>query len=127
MTQEKAGKCGTTSKAKMPAGEVLDLAGLVEYGAGAIVSRTLVGNHAGTITLFAFDADQGLSEHTTPFDAFVQVVEGAGEFTVGGEPFQVGSGQILLMPAGVPHAVRGGGRFKMLLAMLRAGGGSTEA
>ena len=104
---------------KIPAREVLDLAKLVEYGQGAIVSRTLVENDAGTVTLFAFDADQGLSEHKTPFDALVQVVDGEGEFTIGGESHQVSAGQLILMPAEVPHAVRANRHFKMMLTMLR--------
>ncbi|MHC4593824.1 MAG: cupin domain-containing protein [Planctomycetota bacterium] len=106
-------------KSKIPESEVLDLAKLVEYGQGAIVSRTLVENEAGTVTLFAFDADQGLSEHTAPFDALVQVVDGQGEFIIDGKSHQVGEGQLILMPANVPHAVRANRRFKMLLTMLR--------
>jgi quercetin dioxygenase-like cupin family protein len=106
-------------KSKIPAGQVHDLIKLVEYGEGAVVSRTLVENGAGTVTLFAFDADQGLSEHAAPFDALVQILEGAGEFTIGGKPNQVGAGQLILMPANVPHAVRANRRFKMLLTMLR--------
>jgi len=107
-------------KSKMPAGEVLDLAGLVNYARESIVSRTLLENKAGTVTLFAFDAGQGLSEHTAPFDALVQVLDGHGRFTVGGRPSTVRTGQVLLMPANVPHAVQAGQRFKMLLTMLRA-------
>lgn len=106
-------------KNTIPAGKVLELSRLVEYARGAVVSRTLVENDAGNITLFAFDEDQGLSEHTAPFDAFVQVVDGEGEFIVGGESSLVGEGRIIVMPANVPHAVRAGMRFKMLLTMLR--------
>ncbi len=106
-------------KPKIPGGQVLDLAGLVEYSGGAVVSRTLVENDAGTVTVFAFDADQGLSEHTVPFDALVQVVDGKGDFIIGGELCQLGIGQIVLMPANIPHAVRATARFKMLLTMLR--------
>jgi len=72
-------------KSKIQESQVLDLIKLVEYGQGAIVSRTLVENDAGTVTLFAFDADQGLSEHTAPFDALVQVVNGQGEFIIDGK------------------------------------------
>lgn len=96
------------------------LANLVATAEGGIVSRTLVENEAGTITLFAFDAGQGLSEHTAPFDAFVQVIEGAAEFVIGGRTHAVHAGEAILMPAGVPHAVRAARRFKMLLTMLRA-------
>jgi len=109
-------------KPKIPGGQVLDLAGLVEYGANAIVSRTLVENDATTVTIFAFDADEGLSEHTAPFDALVQVVDGKGDFTIGGELCQLSTGQIVLMPADIPHAVRAPERFKMLLTMLRTKG-----
>ncbi len=107
------------AKSKMPAGEVLGLAEMVRYAADSIVSRTLVENKAGTVTLFAFDAGQGLSEHAAPFDALVQVLDGKGEFTVGGKANLVVKGQVLLMPANVPHAVRASRRFKMLLTMLR--------
>jgi len=106
-------------KSKIQESQVLDLVKLVEYGQGAIVSRTLVENEAGTVTLFAFDADQGLSEHTAPFDALVQVVNGEGEFIIDGESHQVGEGQLILMPANVPHTVRANRRFKMMLTMLR--------
>jgi quercetin dioxygenase-like cupin family protein len=103
----------------MPAGRVQDLAALVEYGDGAVVSRTLAGNDAGTVTLFAFDAGQGLSEHTSPFDALVQVVDGEGRFVIGGRSRRVKAGQIVLMPSEVPHSVHAPKRFKMLLTMLR--------
>lgn len=106
-------------KKKIQGAEVLDLAGLVSYGEGAVVSRTLMENSAGTVTLFAFDAGQGLSEHTAPFDALVQVIDGEGEFTIGGKLSRAGNGQIVLMPAGIPHAVRAEKSFKMLLTMLR--------
>ena len=106
-------------KSKIQAGQVLDLVKLVEYGEGAVVSRTLIENNAGTVTLFAFDKDQSLSEHTVPFDALVQVVEGEGEFAIGGETNQVGKGQLILMPANIPHALKANTRFKMILTMLR--------
>ena len=109
-----------SGKSKMPAARVLDLAELVSYAEDSIVSRTLVENEAGTVTLFAFDGGQGLSEHTAPFDALVQVVDGEGSFRVGAKSRSVGAGQVLLMPAGVPHAVKATKRFKMLLTMLRA-------
>ena len=106
--------------AKLPAGEPASAAGLVEYAPGSIVSRTLVENDAGTVTLFAFDAGQGLSEHTAPFDALVQVLDGEGAFVIGGDASKCAAGQLLLMPAKVPHAVRADARFKMLLTMLRS-------
>jgi quercetin dioxygenase-like cupin family protein len=104
---------------QLPAGEAIDLAAMVDYASGSVVSRTLAEASAGTLTLFAFDAGQGLSEHTAPFDAFVQVLEGQAELTVGGRKIEAGAGQVVLMPANVPHAVRAAGRFKMLLTMLK--------
>jgi len=109
-------------EAKLPAARVFDLAALADYAELAVVSRTLVENAAGTVTLFAFDAGQGLSEHTAPFDALVQVLDGEGTFIVGGKRRRVGAGNVLLMPANVPHAVKAAAPFKMLLTMLRAKG-----
>jgi len=117
---KKATAAKRRGNSKIPSSETLDLAGLVDYAEASIVSRTLVENKAGTITLFAFDADQGLSEHTAPFDALVHVLDGEGKFTVGGKVSSVGAGQVLLMPADVPHAVKAEERFKMLLTMLRS-------
>jgi len=104
----------------IPPSQALDLAALVEYAEGAIVSRAIAENDAGTVTLFAFDAGQGLSEHSAPFDAFVLVLDGQAELTIGGAPLEAAAGQIVLMPANVPHAVRATRRFKMLLVMLRS-------
>lgn len=92
----------------------------IEYSPGSVVSKTLKENPAGTITLFAFDAGQGLSEHSAPFDAVVQVIDGEGQFTIGGEEHDLKAGQLIIMPANVPHAVRAVKKFKMLLIMLRA-------
>ncbi len=105
---------------KIPIGEVLDLMDLVEYAPGSIVSRTIAENKAGTLTLFAFDAGQGLSEHSTPFDAVVQILDGEAELTIGGKTVHAVAGQLVIMPADVPHAVTARQRFKMLLTMLRA-------
>ena len=102
------------------AAQPIDLAALVAYGAGAVVSRTLAENEVGTLTLFAFDAGQGLSEHSVPFDAIVQILDGQAELTIGGEPVTAAAGQMVLMPANVPHAVKAPQRFKMLLTMFRA-------
>ena len=104
----------------LSAAQALDLLGLADYADGAIVSRTLVENDAGTLTLFAFDAGQGLSEHSAPFDAIVQILDGEAELTIGGEAVTATAGRLVVMPANVPHAVRAPGRFKMLLTMLRA-------
>jgi quercetin dioxygenase-like cupin family protein len=94
----------------------------IEYSSGSVVSKTLKQNPAGTITLFAFDEGQGLSEHSAPFDAVVRVIDGEGHFVIGGENYELreGEGQMIIMPANVPHAVKAEQRFKMLLTMLRA-------
>ena len=89
------------------------------YQPGAIVSRTIAKAKGGSITLFAFDAGQELSEHTAPFDAFVQVVDGAVELTVGGERVVARAGETVRMPAAIPHAVRALERFKMVLTLVR--------
>jgi quercetin dioxygenase-like cupin family protein len=93
---------------------------LVEYQPGGIVSRKIVQGEAGGLTAFAFDAGQELSEHTSPFEAVVQVTEGEGEFRIEGSPHRVRAGEILRLPANRPHAVRAAARFKMLLTMIRA-------
>jgi quercetin dioxygenase-like cupin family protein len=100
--------------------EAIDLAKHVDYREGSVVSKTLIDKKTGTITLFAFDKGQGLSEHTAPFDAFVQIVEGEAEISISGERFQVGKGQILIMPANEPHALKAKEPFKMLLVMIRS-------
>lgn len=97
-----------------------ELSGLVEYQPGAVVSNTLVKKEKGTVTLFAFDAGEGLSEHTAPFDALVHIVDGEAEVTVGDEKHRVVTGEMLLLPAGIPHGVQATQRFKMLLTMIRA-------
>lgn len=92
---------------------------LVDYGPGAVVSRTIKKGKAGTLTIFAFDTGQELSEHSAPFDAFVTVLEGEAELVIGGEPVKAVAGETVLMPADVPHAVKAPGQFKMLLSMIR--------
>lgn len=101
-------------------GQALDLKSLVSYQEGSVVSKTLVDRGIGTITLFSFDAGQGLSEHTAPFDAFVQIVDGEAEVTISGEKHTVKTGEIIIMPADKPHALRSDTRFTMLLVMIRA-------
>ena len=96
------------------------LADLVSYQTGSVVSRTIVDKDAGTVTLFAFDAGEGLSEHTAPYDAMVAVLEGEAEVKIAGEPFLLGEGDMIVMPAEVPHALRAVDRFKMLLVMVKA-------
>lgn len=93
---------------------------LVSYQPDAIVSRIVLKRDAGNVTLFAFDAGQELSEHTAPYDALVQVVEGEAAITVAGRPYRVGTGEMLLMPARQPHALKAVSRFKMLLTMIRS-------
>jgi len=95
------------------------MAELVDYRAQSVVSRVLARSTGGSVTLFAFDEGQGLSEHTAPFDALVQVVEGSVSVTIGGVEILVGDGEVVLMPANIPHAVAAPERFKMLLTMLR--------
>ena len=91
----------------------------ISYQSGSVVSKTLIDKKIGTLTLFAFDKDQGLSEHTSPYDATVQIVDGVAELTVGGKPNRVTAGQLFIMPANVPHSLRAVERFKMLLIMIR--------
>ena len=91
----------------------------VDYGIGAVVSKTLLKKGTGNITLFSFDSGQGLSEHTAPFDAVVYIVDGVADIIIGGEPHQVKTGEMIVMPAGVPHALNAPEPFKMLLVMIR--------
>lgn len=101
-------------------GTTLDMAGLVDYQDGAVVSRTIIERDTGTVTLFAFDAGQGLSEHTAPYDALVYVLDGAAEITIGEQVNTVSAGQMIIMPADVPHALQAREAFKMLLVMIRS-------
>jgi quercetin dioxygenase-like cupin family protein len=109
----------TGPSGRLPEAEPVRLAGLLEYVPGSIVSRTLQKKKSGTITLFAFDAGQELSEHTTPFDAHVVILDGEVQLTIGGESVMAGAGETVLMPANVPHAVAAIKPFKMLLIMIR--------
>ncbi len=112
---------GAASAGRLIGAEPARLAELVEYGEGSIVSRTLHENAAGTLTVFAFDSGQALSEHSVPFDAVVHVVDGEVELTIGGKTVRAVEGHVVLMPANVPHAVRAVQRFKMALTMFKAG------
>lgn len=96
------------------------LAELIEYAKDSVVSKTIVSKPVGSITLFAFDKGQSLSEHTSPYDAVVQVLDGSARLTIGGEDKTVCAGQLIIMPANVPHAVNAEEEFKMLLIMIRA-------
>jgi quercetin dioxygenase-like cupin family protein len=92
---------------------------LVAYQTGSVVSRTIVKEKTGTVTVFAFDQGQGLSEHTAPFGALVHVLDGVADVTVGGETSRLGAGDLILMPANVPHALKAVEHFKMMLVMIR--------
>jgi len=102
-----------------PKSEVLNMADLVEYNEGAVVSRQITKADGGNVTLFAFDREQELSEHTAPFDALVYVLEGETEISISGEQFHLRTGNAIIMPADDPHAVKALTRFKMLLTMIR--------
>ena len=108
-----------TLESGTPTAEAFALTELAAYQRGAIVSRTLVKSNGGTVTLFAFDRGQSLSEHTAPFDALVQVLDGEAELVIGGESVVARAGQSVVMPAHIPHAVNATQRFKMLLTMVR--------
>ena len=107
-------------QASTTTGEVKQLTELLQYQDGSIVSRVLLKNKGGTVTLFAFAENEGLSEHTAPFDALVLALEGEAEITIGGEHFNVRQGETITLPANRPHSVRATSRFKMLLIMIRA-------
>ena len=96
------------------------MADLVDYQDGSVVSRTIIKGKTGTVTLFAFDKGQELSEHTTPFAALVYVVDGEAEIIISGEPFPLREGEMTIMPADKPHALKATERFKMLLVMIRS-------
>lgn len=100
--------------------KAVNLAGLVEYASDSVVSKTIIDKSVGTVTLFAFDAGQGLSEHQAPYDALVQIVDGSAILTIGGKKVNAGAGEIVIMPANIPHAVQAKEKFKMLLIMIRA-------
>ena len=93
---------------------------LISYQEGSVVSRTLLDKGAGTVTLFAFDRGQGLSEHTAPFDALVYLLEGKAEISISGKAMRVQAGEMIVMPANEPHALRAVERFKMMLIMIRS-------
>ena len=99
---------------------VFRLTDMLDYQPGAVVSVTLMKRETGTVTLFAFDQGEGLSEHTAPFDAMVHVIEGRAEITISGSPSEVGAGEMIVMPAGEPHALRAIEKYKMMLVMIRS-------
>lgn len=101
-------------------GRVFKLMEMVDYQEGSVVSRTIIDKKTGTITLFAFDSGQGLSEHTAPFDALVYILDGEAEITISGRHFHLKTGDIIIMPADKPHALRAVKQFKMMLAMIKS-------
>jgi quercetin dioxygenase-like cupin family protein len=104
----------------LPVAEPVDVLELVSFQSGAIVSKTLSNSKCGTVTLFAFDQGQGLSEHASPYNALVQILEGSAEVFVSGKRMQANQGQLLVLPANQPHALNALSKFKMLLTMIRA-------
>jgi quercetin dioxygenase-like cupin family protein len=101
-------------------GQSATVSDLVTYQDGSIVSREIIKKSTGSVTIFAFDEGQGLSEHTAPFDALVQVVEGETEIVISGHPHRLQGGEMILMPAGQPHALKALTRFKMSLSLIRS-------
>ncbi len=93
---------------------------MVDYKESSVVSRTLIDKKTGTVTLFAFDKGEGLSEHTAPFDALVNILDGEAEILISGVPFVLGAGEMIIMPANEPHALKAIERFKMMLVMIRS-------
>lgn len=99
----------------------IEIEGLIDYQTDSVVSMEIVKKELGTVTIFAFDKGQGLSEHSAPFDAMVQIVDGEAEITLAGEPHTVSKGEILIMPANVPHALQAvNGPYKMILTMIKS-------
>jgi quercetin dioxygenase-like cupin family protein len=101
-------------------GKAMELSGMVEYHTGSVVSRTIIDKPSGTLTLFAFEKGQGLSEHTAPFDAMVYILDGEAEVKISGKTLHLKQGEMVIMPANEPHALRATARFKMMLAMIKS-------
>lgn len=99
--------------------EIYTLNDMLDYQEGSVVSRTLIDKNEGTVTLFSFDKDQGLSEHTTPFDALVNVIDGKVKITISKKEYILNKGQMIIMPANEPHALKALERFKMMLIMIK--------
>jgi quercetin dioxygenase-like cupin family protein len=102
------------------AAQAVNLADLIDYQAGSVVSRTIIDKKAGTVTLFAFDQKQGLSEHTAPYDALVYILDGEADVVISGKPVRLKKGEFTIMPANEPHALSAVTRFKMLLTMIKS-------
>jgi len=110
----------TPNKGEMPAADVLRIADLVSYSDESVVSRTVIKRATGTVTIFAFDEGQELSEHTAAFDALAQILDGEAEIMVAGKPLRARQGESVLLPANQPHGLKALTRFKMLLTMIRS-------
>jgi quercetin dioxygenase-like cupin family protein len=110
----------TPAKNELPAAQAISLLSLVSYQDGAVVSRTLLKRPTGTLTVFAFDEGQSLSEHTSPFDAIAQILEGETEISISGKLVTAKSGEAVLLPANQPHGLKAIRKFKMLLTMIRS-------
>jgi quercetin dioxygenase-like cupin family protein len=100
--------------------QALRLSDLVDYQEGSVVSRTIIDRKTGTVTLFAFDEGQGLSEHTAPFDALVYIFDGKAEITISGKTLRLEEGEMVIMPANQPHALKAAKKFKMILTMIKS-------
>ena len=110
----------TATRSEIPAAQSVPIVDLVNYQDGSVVSRVVLKGEKGNVTIFAFDVGQALTEHTSPFAALVQAIEGEAEITVAGKPIVLTAGEIVLLPAEKPHAVKAITRFKMVLTMIRS-------
>ncbi|NMB35475.1 MAG: cupin domain-containing protein [Firmicutes bacterium] len=100
---------------------VISLVDFIDYQSGAVVSKEMMNKDTGTVTVFAFDEGQGLSEHTAPFDALVQIIDGTAEIVISGEKYLLQAGEMIIMPAHEPHALKAVQKFKMMLTLIKAG------
>ncbi|MDI6643789.1 MAG: cupin domain-containing protein [Methanobacteriaceae archaeon] len=100
--------------------KVIKITDLIDYQDGAVVSNEIIRKETGTVTIFAFDQGEGLSEHTAPFDAMVQIIDGEAEITIGGEKNHLKAGDMIIMPANIPHALHAVKKYKMILTMIRS-------
>ena len=111
-------KSGKSENSKLVA-QAANLNSLINYQAGSVVSRTIIDKDAGTVTVFAFDQGEGLSEHTAPYDALVYIIDGEAKITISGNPIKLKKGELAIMPSNEPHALQATTKFKMLLVMIR--------
>jgi quercetin dioxygenase-like cupin family protein len=113
-------KCSDGKESGGMIGKALCVKDLADYRRGAVVSRTLIDKKVGTVTFFSFDKGEGLSEHTAPFDAMAQILDGEAEISISGRPVRVKAGEVIIMPAKKPHSLSAVKKFKMMLVMIRA-------